>query len=822
MEALIRDLGYALRMLRKSPGYAIVVVLTLALGVGANTAFFSVANFAIFRPLPVKDPGQLVVLAAREKASSEIRDVSYADFLDYRERTGAFSDVLAYRLGFDSLAVDNRADRIFSSYVTGNYFSMLGVQPAIGRVINPGEGWAPGTDPVMVLGYSYWQRGFSGDPGIVGKKVLLNGKPVTIIGVAQKQFSGAYYYLEMDAYVPLSQSASAADPFWTARDQRGEAGLFVLARMKPGINLAQTRASLNVVLAQLAQQYPDAEKGITVEAYPERLARPQAGAANDLPVLVPLFLLLAFVVLLVACINVANLTLVRANDREGEMAVRAALGARRVRLLRQLLTENLLLSALGGGAGMMLGVWLANALRVMATPVDLPMFRIDFSFDWRVFAYSLAISALAGIILGLIPVRKVWRTDLNATLHEGRRTLSGGRRQNRARSILVVVQVAGSMMLLIVAGLFVRMLEKARHMDLGFDPKQVLNLQMDVQQLGYDEMRGKRLYSEILTRVATLPGVESATYAYSVPFSTSGTRMASISIENKALQLGQSPPEVYYNIVSPTYFNTMRTAILRGRAFTDADNQGAPHVAIISQDMANRFWPGQDPLGKRFRTTKSGDSFVEVVGVAHDAKVVNHVPWTIPYFYVPLAQDFTPRLALQIRSPLPPGILVHQVEEQIHALEPGLAVSDVITMDRQMEGANGFFLFNLGARTAGGLGVLALLLAVIGIYGVVSYAVNQRTHEIGVRMAIGAQHGDILGMVLRQGLTLVGIGATAGIAASLVVAHTVSHFLMGVSPSDPLTFAGVSALLGTVALLACYFPARRATRVDPMIALRCE
>jgi putative ABC transport system permease protein len=279
---------------------------------------------------------------------------------------------------------------------------------------------------------------------------------------------------------------------------------------------------------------------------------------------------------------------------------------------------------------------------------------------------------------------------------------------------------------------------------------------------------------------------------------------------------------VYFNIVGPGYFNTMRTAILRGRAFTDADNQNAPRVAIISQEMANRFWPNQDPLGKRFRMAKSSDSFLEVVGVARDTKVVNPVPWTIPYFYVPVAQHYIPELALQVRSSLPPGTLLHQVEEQIHALEPDLAVSDVMTMEQQIEGANGFFLFNLGARTAGGPGVLALLLAVIGIYGVVSYAVNQRTHEIGVRMAIGAQQRDILSMVLRQGLLLVVIGAAAGIVASLIVAHAVTHFLMGVSPSDPLTFVGVSALLGSAAMLACYLPAHRATRVDPIIALRCE
>jgi predicted permease len=458
----------------------------------------------------------------------------------------------------------------------------------------------------------------------------------------------------------------------------------------------------------------------------------------------------------------------------------------------------------------------------MATPVDLPMFRMNFVFDWRVFAYALAISLLAGSVVGLIPARKLWRSNLNSMLREGGRALSGGQRQNRARSALVVVQVAGSTMLLIVAGLFVRMADKARHMELGFDPRHVLNLRMDVQQLGYDEARGKKVYAEIFSHVAALPGVESATYAYSVPFSATGTRAESVFIENTILQPGQLPPAVNFNIVTPAYFSTMRTALLRGRAFADADNQNAPPVAIISQKMAEQFWPGEDAIGKRFRISSQDKGWLEVVGVARDTRVVNPVPWTIPYFYLPLAQNYSSHLALQIRTSLPPETLALQVQEQVHEIDPALAVSDVMTMDQQIQGANGFFLFNLGAHTAGGLGMLALLLAVIGIYGMVSYAANRRRHEIGVRLAIGAQRGEILGMILSQGMTLVAIGAAIGIAVALVIAHAVAHFLMGVSPNDPLTFVGVSVVLGSAALVACYLPARRATRVDPMIALHCE
>jgi len=822
MDALWQDIRFGVRMLARIPGYTIVVVLTLALGVGVNTAFFSVANFAVLRPLPVKDPGQLVVLASREKGSSELNDVSYPDFLDYREHAGAFSDMLAYRLGFDVLAADNRADDVVTSYVTGNYFSMLGITPAIGRLIEPQEGWVPGADPVVVLGYSYWLRRFGGDPAIVGKSALLNGRPVTIVGVAQKQFPGIYYFLEMDVYVPLSQSAPSKDSFWTSRGQRGEANLFVLARLRPDANLKQGRASLEVVAGHLAQQYPETNGRVSIEAYPERLARPQAGAANFLPLLVPLFLLLALVVLLMACINVANLALARANDRASEMALRAALGAGRLRLLRQLLTECLLLAVMGGGAGILLAKWLGNMLEAIATPVDVPMFRMKFVFDWRVFAYAAAITIIAGFVVALIPARRVWRSDLNLMLHEGSRAITGGRRRNRKRNALVVVQVAGSMILLIVAGLFVHMLVKTQHMDLGYDTNNILNLSVNVERAGYDEAQGKKLYADLMARVSALPGVESATYAYSVPFGSSGTLVASVFIENRQLLPGQSPPGIYYNIVGPAYFKTLGVTILRGRPFTDSDSAAAPRVAIISQDMASHFWPGEDPIGKRFRMDKPTGASLEVVGVARDAKYVNPVPWAIPYFYVPLAQDYSAHLALQIRTLLPPQTLARAVDQQLHLLDPALTVSDVLTMDQQIRGVNGLYLLNLGADAAGGLGILALLLAVVGIYGVVSYAASQRTHEIGIRLALGAQPSDILRMVLKQGLLLVAIGASVGIAAALVVSHAVSHFLLGVGPSDPLTFVGVSLLLGGAALLACYIPARRAMRTDPIVALRRE
>jgi predicted permease len=819
MHSMWHDVRYAVRIFRRNPGYVLVVVLTLSLGVGVNTAFFSVANFMVLRPMPAKDPQQLVVLATRE-GSSEIRDVSYPDFLDYRKQGTELSDLMAYRLGFDSLAGENDAQQVITSYVTGNYFSTLGIRPVVGRLLEPSEGWTPGADPLLVLGYSYWQRRFGGDPGIIGKTVRLDGHPMTIVGVAERGFPGAYYFVETDVYAPIGNAAPASDSFWTARGERGEAGLFVVGRLKPGVSLKQARSSLRVVAERLALQYPEAEKGTSLEVYPETLARPQAAAANDLPVLVPLFLLLALLVLLVACINIANLSLARANDRLGEMATRVALGAGRLRLVGQLLTENLLLAITGGVAALFVGLWLARMLQSICVPIDFPMFRMNFVFDWRVFVYAFATTAAAGLAVGLFLAHKLWRADLNSMLHEGGRALSSSSRRSRQRSAFLVLQVAGSTLLLVIAGLFARMLDKAQRMELGFDPHHVLNLRLDVNQVGYDQAQGKKLYEEFLSRVTRLPGVTGATYAYSIPFG-SGTLSASVQAEGQILQPGQSPPQVFYNIVGPSYFQTLSVPLLSGRAFASTDTKRAPRVAIISQQMAERFWGRQNAIGKRFRMGKDS-GWLEVIGVCRDAIYVNPALGRVPYFYLPVAQNYTPQLALQIRTPLAPAAVAHEVERQLHELEPNLAVTDVLTMEQQLQGANGFFLLRVGADSAVGLGMLALILAVVGIYGIASYSTSQRTHEIGVRLALGALPRDIRNMVLRQGLLLVGIGAAAGIISALALARAVSGFLIGVSPDDPATFLGVTALLGTAALLACYLPARRATRLDPIAALRSE
>lgn len=818
LETFGQDLRYATRNLRKNPGFAAVAIATLAVGIGANTAIFSVVNSLFLRPLPVQDPYRLVVLAPREKGSAEFHDLSYPDFRDYRAQAGAFSDMLAYSLGFEGLAVDQRPDQVLISYVTGNYFSMLGIQPALGRLILPAEAETAGAAPVLVLGHTYWQRHFNSDPKIVGKSARLNGHAVTIVGVAPEKFHGTFSLAETDAYAPFSELALDDPSFWTSR---GRGDLRAIARLKPGISLKQGRASLELVAQRLAQQYPDTDKHTHMEAYPEWRARPQPDAAGVWPAMVGIFLALAFIVLLVACVNLANILRARANARESEMAVRSALGAVRGRLIRQLLTENVLLALVGGAAGIVLSAWISSVLSSICTPIDLPIMQLDFRPDWRVFAYAFGIALLAGLIVGVGPALHASRSNLSIVLHAGGRTLAGGRRRIRARNTLVITQVAASMVLLIAAGLFVRSLQAAQHMNLGFDPHHLLNVSMDVREIGYDEARGKKFYQELMEQTRALPGVESAAYIFSVPL-FHDRFIASVTFEGRPVQPGQALPEVGYNVIDPALLKTLRIPILRGREFTAADNQTATPVAIVSQAMADRFWPGEDPIAKRFRMRKSTNPWLEVVGVARNAKFESPTPKAEPYFYVPLAQNYEAKMTLQVRSSIAPESLTGAVVHQIHALAPDLPLYDVRTMEESLGGTTGFFLFRVGADLAGGLGILALFLTTIGVYGVISYAAAQRTHEIGLRMALGAVSGDILRMVLRQGVRLIGTGVLIGLAIAFAVSRLLANMLVGVSASDPITYASVAVLLGGLALVAGYIPARRAMRVDPMVALRHE
>jgi putative ABC transport system permease protein len=531
-----------------------------------------------------------------------------------------------------------------------------------------------------------------------------------------------------------------------------------------------------------------------------------------------LFLVLAGLVLLLACMNVANLLLVRMSARRQELSVRSALGATSRLLIQQMLTESMVLSLLGGIVGIALGIWATSAISAINLGTKLPI-RLDFSFDWRVFIYSLIAALFTGFIVGAWPAIRASRSAASPVLQEGGRSGAAGRQ--RIRSLLIVAQVAGSLMLLIIAARFVRSLGQAQHMALGFEPDQVINIMLDPRQVGYNETRTTEFYRVLENRARALPGVKSASLAFSVPMG-SYNDARQIYIEDAPLAPGQQPPLVLFNRIDADYFGTMQTPVLRGRTFTEADNESAPLVAIINQDMAIRYWPNEDPLGKRFSLKSAGGPFVEVIGVAQDTKLFGFFSSPMPYFYVPFKQNYTATRILQVRTSVALESLEPVLVRQVQSLDPEMPISDLQTMRQSMAGGNGFLVFRLGAVLTAAMGLLGLVIATVGIYGVVSFAAGQRTREIGVRMALGASRQSILHLVFSQGVRLVVIGIIIGLAAAFALTRAMTSLLVGVTATDPTTAVPITLLLMAVVLLACYVPARRAMGVDPIVALRCD
>jgi predicted permease len=825
MQSFWQDMKYAMRSLRNSPSFAIIAVVTLGLGMAVNTTVFSVVNGLLLRQLPVPHPQQITVLAMRQPGAEGLQSFSYPDYQDIRTQAAASSEVFGYRTTLVGLIADGKGDHCVLSRVTGNYFSALGIKPVLGRLILPGEGQTPGSDPVLVLGYAFWQKRFGGDPGIVGKQVQVDDHPVTIIGVTPKDFTGTYAFLNMDGYIPLSAIAGLGgnepvQEIWTHREQRS---LSLMARLKPGVDLRRAKAALDVIAKRISEQHPEADKGVSFEIFPERLARPEPDPDNTIPNVSLAFTVLAALVLLVACFNIANVLLVRATVRQREMAIRAAIGAGRARLVRQHLTESLVLAILGGGAGLLMGWWASGFLGSLPLGTDLPI-SFNFQPDLRVYLFTLAAVVLTGAVVGIMPALRVARTDVNSMLREGGRGSSDGPRRHLVRNSLVMAQVAGSLLLLIVAGLFIRSANKVRQIDIGLDPDQVVDVPVDVHQVGYTEQQGRAFYSEAEDRLRSLPGVVSVGQAFYVPL---GLVSASerLIIEEHPLQPGQPEPNVSYNMVSPDYFETLRIPLRRGRVFTKADSEKATKVAIVNEVMAKKFWPDEDVIGKRFRfggpsSTEKND--FDIVGVVQNGKYRGVVEEPSAFFYVPLEQSYMPLRTFHVRTSVPPEGMELQIASRLLDLAPGLPMSGVRTLKQDLEGINGYLFFHLGAQLTAAMGILGLILAVVGVYSVVSYAVVQRTHEIGIRMALGAKRGDILKMVLGQSLIVIGLGIAIGLGVAFAGTRLLASLLVGVSSSDPSTFTVVVAILSSVALLACWLPAHRATQTNPLVALRYE
>jgi macrolide transport system ATP-binding/permease protein len=822
MRNFLKDGRFALRTLAKNPGFAVIGIVTLALGMAVNTTVFSVVNGFLLRPLPVPHPEQMTVLALKQSSVAGTYRFSYPTYEDLRDQTDSFSDVFAYRVSLAGLTVDHKSDHCLISRVTNNYFRSLDIKPAYGRLVLSTEGRVPGADPVIVLGYSYWRRRFAGDPKIIGQSVKLNEHAFTVVGIAPREFHGTYPVMDMDAYIPFS-AETGEDPdnpvakVWTSRGVRS---LTVMGRLKPGVTIRQAQASLNVVTERIAEAHPDTEKGLSVQLFPEKLARPEPDADNPIPATSIAFMSLAALVLLVACFNIANVLLVRATVRQREMAIRAALGAGQGRLVRQYLTESLLLALLGGGAGLVLASWASGFLSSLSLGTDLPL-RFDFRPDARVYVFALAAVLFTGLFVGMMPALRAARTNVSAVLHEGGRGSSSGPRRQFVRNALVVAQVAGSLVLLIVAGLFMRSLEKAEKMNLGFNPDHVLDLSVDVEQVGYKAPPAREAYRDIDNRIRALPGVQSVAEAFTVPMGYVGADDR-IWIEEHPYAAGQQPQEIPFNQITPSYFDTLQMPLLRGRKFSDADSEKAPPVAIINETMAKKFWPSEDALGKHFGTKGANGPFMEVVGIVQDAKYQNVVENPQAFYYLPFEQSYNSLRTLHVRTTVPSESLAPQIQSVIHEVVPDVPITQVKTMNEALQGANGFFLFRFGAQLTSTMGLLGLLLAVVGIYSVVSYAAAQRTQEIGIRVAMGASPQAILKMVLRQGLTLVGIGLAAGLGLALAGTRVMGGLIVGIKPTDPLTFAVVVCLLAAIALFACWVPAHRATRIDPLVALRYE
>jgi len=819
VESLIQDIRFGVRMLIKHPAMTLVAVVTLALGIGANTAIFSAVNGMLLRPLPVANADRLMVVAGQLKGNDGFNSFSYLDYHDLRAQANGFSDLLAYNINLMGLEADNKADSLLVSYVSSNYFSALGLKPALGRLVYGDEAEQQGREPVVVLAHSYWQTRFNADQNIVGRQVKLNGRTATVIGVAPEGFRGVFSIIDMQAYMPMGMRTlwSDNDDFWKKRESRQ---LKVLGVLKPGISRKEAQSSVDVVMQRLAQSYPE-DKNFSARLYPEWLARPEPDPTYQLVIIGVAFMVLAGLVLLLACTNVANIVLVRAAARTREMAVRAALGAARTRLLRQLLTESIILGLLGGIAGLLLGGWVSAALSSIHIEALGSRLVFDFSLDWRVFAFGLAAALVTGILVGLVPAWRASRTNLTEVLHEGSRGVLAGTSRFWLRPVLVVSQVAVSLTLLVAAGLFVRSARNAERAYFGFDPTHVLNATMDVRNIGFKKEQARLFYRDLEDRAKSLPGVQSVSLAVSVPMGYANEG-SPVYLEGKSSDSKETVPDLLYNTVSLDYFATMHTPLVRGRNFNAQDTENSPPVAIINEYMAQRYWPKEDAIGKRFSTKGPAGPFIEIVGIAKQGKYTGLGEDPTAFFYLPQEQDPQLVRTIQLRTTGAPEMMIPEVDRLIHSMAPGLPLVSVETMQQSLEGVNGLFGFRMGTRFAGALGLLGLVLAIVGVYGVISYTAAQRTHEIGVRMALGADRRDILKMVLRQGVILVGIGVVVGVGLTLLLARGISGLLVGVSPSDPLTFAAMAVFLAAVGLLASYVPARRAMNVEPLRALKYE
>jgi predicted permease len=814
LEILWQDLRYGVRMMLKNPGFTTIAVLTLSLGIGANTAIFTLLDKLLIRTLPVERPDQLVTFV--EDAGGEPAIFSYPLYAELRDRNDVLSGVAAFEQRPFSMSDGNATERVIGQIVSGNYFAVLGVRPALGRFFLPEEDRTPNTHPVIVISHGLWRRSFGADPAVIGKTLSLNAYRYTVVGVAPSEFTGTTRGTASDVYVPIMMQAKVGPGRDDVLDNRNNGWLRLIGRLKPNVSREQAQAALATPVKDASKTFPDnpdkaAERlGDPTKVFLMDGSRGHTDRVNDLSL--PLKLLMGVVgfVLLIACANVANLLLARASARRKEMAVRLAIGAGRWRIVRQLLTESAILATLGGGAGLLVANWFTGLLlRFQQQTNDVPR-AIDGSLDERALGFTLGLSLLTGIIFGLAPALVAPKPDFVAALKEDTPGLGSVSRRLSLRNLLIMTQVALSLVVLIGAGLCVKSLRALQAIDPGFEPAKVVTASFNLSQNGYNEARGLQFISRLSERVATLPGVEAVSFAFSVAFSD-------IAWVGPVFLEGSKPLPANFNSISPAYFRTLGTPLAQGREFTAQDTAEAPRVFIVNEAAARRFWTGREAVGQRL----NGGA---VVGVVRNSKENGLTADPRPAVYVPLLQnyrpDIRPELTLHVRTATDAQTLLAAVRREVQTLDPHLPVYNLGTLAQQKDGS--LYAERLAAALLTLFGLLALSLAAVGIYGALSYAVTERTREMGVRLALGARPRDLLKLVVGQGMMLTLTGLVIGVGASFALTRFIAKLLYGVSATDPLTFVVTPLLLTGVALLACWIPARRATRVDPLAALRYE